>query len=265
MDETTNVAAEIDTQPEVDTQGAENNAEVVDFDETPAPPEQPIPEVGADGEIDESAPPVEEQLLTVKFNKQLRALSREDATNYAQKGMKYDAISPMLDTLKYVAASEGKTLAELVEAIRKQNEDNVYSRIMERCGDEEIAKELLEVEKGKHKAAYESLLEREKNEENETDEAVTQRLADEFADLKKEFPQFTEFKKVPQSVVKESVQKGVSLLDAYLRYEHRERVRSDNAKTSQAAAAKASTGSQQSDGTATMSPVEAAMMKGLWG
>ena len=206
-----------------------------------------------------------EQMLTVKFNKQLRSLSREDATVYAQKGMKYDTISPLLDTLKYVATSEGKTLTEFVESIRKTHEDDLFSRLMERCGDEEIAKELLEVERGKHKAAFESLLEREKNEEVETEEAVTKRMSAEFDELRREFPQYSDFSKVPKVVVREAVEKGIPLLDAQLRYEHRERVKVENAKADQASAAKASVGVQKSAGTETASPVEAALMKGLWG
>ena len=226
------------------------------------------PTTQAEGETEEgrgAAAPDEGGLFTVKYNKQLRSLSREDAINYAQKGMKYDSVQPMLDTLKYVAASEGKTLAELVEAIRKQNEETTFSRLMDRCGDEEIAKELLAVEKSRHKEAYESLLQREKDEENETDEAVTKRMADDFDVLRKEFPEYTSFEKVPQTIVKEAVEKGITLLDAQLRYEHRQRVKAENARAAQAAAAKTSTGTQQTTGAEVASPVEAALMKGLWG
>lgn len=211
------------------------------------------------------SPSDDEQLLTVKFNKQLRSLSRESATTYAQKGMKYEAISPLLDTLKYVAASEEKTLAEFVEAIRSQHEEALFSRLMERYGDEEVAKELLELEKSKHQAAYEALLEREKNEENETEEAVTKRMAEEFDALRREFPQYSDFGKLPKAVVREAVERGIPLLDAQLRYEHRERVKADRAKADQESAARASTGAQSSGGAPFVSKVEAALLKGLWG
>lgn len=258
--------AEAGTLPNNDSVGTECDAV----------PNEPI---GSDSEIEptthetESAEPVpdtaplsdDEQLLTVKFNKQLRSLSRESATTYAQKGMKYEAISPLLDTLKYVAASEEKTLAEFVEAIRRQHEESLFSRLMERCGDEEIAGELLELEKKKHQAAYESLLEREKNEENETEEAVTRRMAEEFEALRREFPQYSDFGQLPRSVVREAVEHGIPLLDAQLRHEHRERVRADRARADQATAARASTGAQASGGAPFVSSVEAALLKGLWG
>lgn len=258
-------ATAADTQPEVETVGAETATAQDDVTEPSDVATATTPATDADDNNVEAEPINDEQLLTVKYDKKIHALSRDDATLYAQKGMRYDAIEPLLETLKYVATSEGKTLTEFVEAIRKQNEDNLFTRLMERCGDEEIAKELLEVEKGKHQKAYESLLETEKKEETETEEAVTKRMAEEFDELRREFPQYSDFAKVPKAVVREAVEKGVSLLDAQLRYDHRERVKVENAKAAQTSAAKASAGAQKSAGTETVSPVEAALMKGLWG
>lgn len=263
--EETITATTVDTQPEVEAAGTETATAQDDVTEPSDVATATTPATEADDNNVEAEPVHDEQLLTVKYDKKIHALSRDDATLYAQKGMRYDAIEPLLETLKYVATSEGKTLAEFVEAIRQQNEDNLFSSLMERCGDEDIAKELLEVEKGKHRKAYESLLEREKNEETETEEAVTKRMADEFGELRREFPQYSEFSKLPKAVVREAVEKGISLLDAQLRYEHRERVKVENAKADQASAAKASAGAQKSAGTETASPVEAALMKGLWG
>lgn len=258
-------ATAADTQPEVETVGAETATAQDDVTEPSDDATATTPATDAGGNNIEAEPINDEQLLTVKYDKKIHALSRDDAAVYAQKGMRYDAIEPLLETLKYVATSEGKTLTEFVESIRKQNEDNLFSRLMERCGDEEIAKELMEVEKGKHKAAYESLLENERKEESETEEAVTKRMAEEFDELRREFPQYSDFAKVPKAVVREAVEKGISLLDAKLRHEHRERVKIEAAKADQASAAKASTGEQKSAGTETASPVEAALMKGLWG
>ncbi len=265
MDETLLTTA-ADAQPEAEAVGEEPAAaqDAVTEPETAATAATPAEE--PEGSSEETVPPEDEAVFfTVKHKKQIHSLSRDDAMDYAQKGMKYDDLQPLLESLKYVATSEGKTLAEFVEAIRSQHEDNLFLQLMDRCGDEEIARELLEVEKGKHKAAFESLLEREKNEELETDEAVTQRMAEEFEVLRREFPQYTEFAKVPQSIVREAVEKGVTLLDAQLRYEHRQRIKAENARAAQTAAAKASTGTQMSAGIERGSPVEAALMKGLWG
>lgn len=258
-----NTAAEV--QPETETVGEETAAEQVEVEgqEESVTATTPAEETAKDATETES--PEEERFITVKYDKKLRSLSIDEATTFAQKGMRYDALQPLLETLKYVASSEGKTLTEFVEAIRNQHEETLFSRLMDRCGDEDIAKELLEVEKGKHKAAYEKLLESERNEENETEEAVTTRLADEFDELKRDFPQYTSFDKVPKAIVKEAVERGITLLDSQLRYEHRQRVKAEAAAAAQSAAAKNSTGSQQTATETPDSSAEAAFMKGLWG
>lgn len=54
-------------------------------------------------------------VLTVKFNKQEYQLSAEDAVTYAQMGMKYQSVQPLLERLKTAAAGQGKTLTALVD------------------------------------------------------------------------------------------------------------------------------------------------------
>ena len=260
------IVAEADTQPEVETEETAPAAETEGTTETDGAEENTLfPDTEDFLAEAPAAPTDDEQLITVKYNKQFRPLSREEAVNYAQKGMKYDTVAPLLDSLKYVAASEGRTLTELVGDIRKQHDEALFDSLLERCGDEDIARELLEVERDKHRAAYETALKRERDEEKATEEAVTARLADEFSVLRGEFPQYAEFSKVPVSVVREAVEKGITLLDAQLRYEHRERAKAERARAAQTTAAKQSTGSQMSAGGNVMSSVEAAMMKGLWG
>lgn len=264
--EENNMVETVDTQPQAETEEAtmtEPETEVTEAtaeDTTPAQTE----EATAEGNV---TPEDEEPILTVKYDKQARALSRKDAVSYAQKGMKYDSVLPMLESLKYVAAAEGKTLAEFVQAIRDQHDENAMAALVDRCGgNEEIARELFEVEKGKHQAAYENLLKAEKDAETETEEALTRRLADELAAVREEFPEVTEYSKLPKSVVREADEKHIPLLDAYLRFLHREQRKSEAAKSQQAAAAKASVGAQASaEGNETRDPAIAAMMRGIWG
>lgn len=265
MEENTTVET-VDTQPQAEIE-----------DTTPAQPET---EVGAQTAEDtkpaETAPTNDEgtaisddaePVFQVKFNGQAHSLTRKDAVLYAQKGMRYDSFTPMLESLKYVAAAEGKTLAEFVQAIRDQHDENAMAALVDRCGgNEEIARELFEVEKGKHRAAYENLVKAEQQAETETEEAVTQRLADELAAVREEFPEVTEYSKLPKAVVREADEKGIPLLDAYLRFLHREQRKSETAKSQQAAAAKASVGAQAStEGNETRNPVFAALEKGIWG
>ena len=227
----------------------------------------PAPSEAEHNETEVAVTPDDEPLITVKYNKQAKSLSRADAVSYAQKGMKYDSVSPMLESLKYVAAAEGKTLAEFVDAIRNQHDENAMAELIDQCGgNDELAGELFEARKGKHKEAYENLLKAEQDAEVETEEAVTQRLADELAALREEFPEITEYSKLPKAVVREADEKGIPLLDAYLRFLHREQRKSEAAKAQQATAAKASVGAQASaEGNETRDPTIAAMMKGIWG
>jgi hypothetical protein len=57
------------------------------------------------------------EMLTVKFNKQAYQLSKEEAVNYAQMGMKYHAVEPLLSKLKTVAAGTGQSLADYVDSL----------------------------------------------------------------------------------------------------------------------------------------------------
>lgn len=266
--EENNMVETLDTQPEVESADAQNAVESTEgtvnveqpASETQTQEQDVLDTVPADVADDDS-------VVTVKFNRQTRHLSAVEAKDFAEKGMKYDSLSPILESLKYVAAAEGKTLAEFVQAIRDQHDENAMAALVDRCGgNEEIARELFEVEKGKHQAAYENLLKAEQDAETETEEAVTRRLADELAAVREEFPEVTEYSKLPKSVIREADEKGIPLLDAYLRFLHREQRKSEVVKSQQAAAAKASVGAQSStEGNETRDPVIAAMMKGIWG
>lgn len=59
--------------------------------------------------------------VSVKFNKQQYRLSLEDAATYAQKGMKYDTVLPLLDKLGDLARQQGHSLPELVDALCEQS------------------------------------------------------------------------------------------------------------------------------------------------
>ena len=157
--------------------------------------------------------------LPVKFNKQDYHLSLEEATAYAQKGMKFDTIEPMLDKLKTLAQSHGLGVRELVDTL---------------CdGTESVSTE--------------------------------ERLAEEFCRLREECPDVTAFDAVPETVVKTALDEGISLLDAYLRYEHRERVRVQQAADAARKAGAASAGAQRSELTPVPDPAVEAMLSGVRG
>ena len=123
MEENTMVET-VDTQPEVDT--AETETATTETEVSAEVAEDTTPATTDDATTDgEATTQTDAPVLTVKYNKQMHSLSHNDATAYVQKGMKYDSVVPMLESLKYVAAAEGKTLAEFVEAIRDKHSQNV--------------------------------------------------------------------------------------------------------------------------------------------
>lgn len=172
--------------------------------------------------VEQIAAPDEGDTFEVKFNKQTHRLTREDAVRYAQLGMKYDTVMPLLNTLKEVAAAEGKTLHEWVGAVQS------------------------------HKPAS-------------PNEALVARLAQEYTALCREVPTVGAFDTLPDDVVRTAVCEGVSLYDAYLRYEHRERRRIEAERASAAAASAAATGSLAGEAPRAVSGAESAMLRGIWG
>ena len=82
-------------------------------------------------------------------------------------------------------------------------------------------------------------IESEEGSPSETD--VTARLAEEFLTLAEEFPHFISPDQLPDGVLDMAAQKGIALLDAYLRYRMQEekKVAAAAAKRQQAAACSA--------------------------
>ena len=77
--------------------------------------------------------------LPIKFNKQEYQLSVEEATVYAQKGMKYTTMEPMLEQLRAHAETKGQTVAALVKELCGEERDvnerlaEEYCRLREEC------------------------------------------------------------------------------------------------------------------------------------
>ncbi len=200
------------------------------------------------GEAENPASEGANDTLEVKFNKQTYTLSREDATRYAQKGMKYDTVEPLLVTLREVAAREGKSLSALVEGLRGETSGSEEACRGEQCSPASMA----EPPRSTDGRPYEA-------------DALAERLAEQYLELRREVPSVGGFDTLPPEALREAAESGISLLDAYLRHEHRERCRVAAEQAVQSAAAAASTGTQAAGAAEEMSPVVSAMMRGLWG
>ena len=222
------------------TETTEAEAEVPAQAETPADEES---EADADVEAEPEPPPV----VRVKYNKQERTYSTEEAAPLVEMGLKYESFKPHYEKLKFMASTTGQNIPELIDALLESNEQALYEKILEESdGNEKIAKQLHEYQKSERKRRFDELVaqesDREKQESESEREAENNRLAQEFIELKEEVGKFNEFKDIPKTVLNLAAKKKISLLDAYLRYERSEAKKTEAVKAKQAEAAKSSTG-----------------------
>lgn len=57
--------------------------------------------------------------IPIQFNHESRELSLEEAQSLAQKGLKFEELSPTLEKIRFLAAANGKSMQEMVDAWRK--------------------------------------------------------------------------------------------------------------------------------------------------
>ncbi len=238
----------------------ENAGNAEDQGSATAPQEQ-NPEVSnEDGDV---TPPdtVPEPFLSIQFNHEDRSLTREEATEMAQKGYAYDEL---YSKLHRAAALQGKDVKTFIDGFEKAQDEAYRAELEEKFGDDtETIESLMELYNSKKEStvkAAQSELERQKAESKSNLES---RLADEFIELQKEFPELKDFSSLPSSV-KKAAADGKNLCDAYLRYLHTEKKKIDAAKSSAEAAKKASAGNLKPDG-AEHDDVMNAFMQGLYG
>ena len=204
--------------------------------------------------------------IPIQFNHESRELSLEEAKALAQKGMKFDELTPTFEKIKYLATVNGKSVNEMVDALVESQEKQHYQSILDECdGNETLARRLYEAEKSQRQAKYESSQKEEEAAAQKEKDDLAKKLADEFLKLREEIPDIAQFQDLPQSVVDMAVKKNLSLMDAYLRYQYIESKKTSAAKAAQESAAKASPGSQAAGAGETTDPTIDAMLAGVWG
>ncbi|MGN0493715.1 MAG: hypothetical protein ACI4F7_08720 [Acutalibacteraceae bacterium] len=183
--------------------------------------------------------PAKEILVPVKFNKEIRNLELDEAAKLAQKGLKFDAIAEDYDNLRRLAASDGKSVSEFLQALDKSSKEARKKELLEECGgNEEMADYVLSLES---------------NPDGDLG----------LNELKAEFPEIKDISDLPESVVENAKLKGTLLLDEYLRYRHTAKRNARRAAAQSEGAQSASIGSQ-TDRRGGVSPETAEFLKGLW-
>lgn len=194
-------------------------------------------------EIKDTTPNTEsaEIFVPVKFNKEIKKLSIDEASQLAQKGMKFDVLREDYNTLKLLANQKGKSITEFLEMLKLQDYEQRRQELAEKCGgDFSLAEHILSLEQNKN---------------------FTDTLG--FEELKKEFPRFKTPEELPQEVLENARLKGSMLLDEYLRYRLAENKRIKLANETKKATESASLGSQINREGA-INPETAEFLKGLW-
>lgn len=185
--------------------------------------------------------PKNENLIPIKFNKEVKKISLEEAATLAQKGMKYDIICKDYEALKALAAEDGKSVAEYLEGLKNARRESRRNELLQKCGgDTDLAEHFLNLE-----------------------QAVKKEAENDFNEIKEYFPAIKEIEQLPEEVVESSRLKGSSLLDEYLRYLLREKQKQKKAEEEIAKADKKSMGSLQNKNGG-ISPEAVEFLKGLW-
>lgn len=131
--------------------------------------------------------------IPVKYNKEIKELSLEDATTLAQKGLKFTAIEKDFTALKELAQKENKSVPVFIsELCDRYNEDKKKALIEECGGNEEIAQRIIDLQGNQ--------------------------ISDGLKELTEAFPEIKSLEQLPEEVVEKSRLKGTLPLDEYLRY-----------------------------------------------
>lgn len=197
--------------------------------------------------------------LTIQFNHEDKSLTEEEAITLAQKGMAYDAV---YNPVARAAALKGMDVKSFIESFEKAEDDAYRAELEAKHGDDiDTINGLMELYQSKKNDKVKAAEAEANRQEQERKNTLESRLADEFIELQKEFPEVEQFGDLPKSV-KSAAANGQNLLSEYLRFKHSEAKKAEAAKAAAEAAKQASTGN--------MSTVEGhisamdALMSGLY-
>ena len=209
------------------------------IDKTPAPTEDLSEKNGES--INVSDDKNTETVIPIKFNKEVKNLTVDEAAALAQKGMKYDLICSDYATLKQLSQHAGMSVSAYLESKKQEIIDKRKQELCEKCGgDTELAEHILK-------------LETEKSGDSDFG----------FYEVKKYFPQYKNIEDLPIEVLEAAKEKGSLLLDELLRFRLEEKKRREEAIKLQKENELLSTGSQLNRKGAE-NPEATEFLKGLW-
>lgn len=186
--------------------------------------------------------------ITYRYNHRTYRATATEAQQLLMRGRRFDTIAPQLDRLHRIAQARGQGLEDLIDEIESSYERQEIERIAEKTGgNQEMARQLYELQKEKARSKYKTLLQTAEEEEQAEREDTTRRMGEQLAELQKEFPEIKGFRDIPKAVVQDVEARDIHLLDSYLRWQHQNAKAAAAERAAQNKAAVSSTGSLQSE------------------
>ncbi len=177
--------------------------------------------------------------IPIKFNKQTRILTAEEAASLAQKGLKYERLQGDIELLRSLAAEKGKNIGDYLSDLKAEHLKEDRAALIERVGgDTALADEIITL---KGKASSELLG---------------------LEELKSKVEEIKSLEDIPESVLSAARDRGSNVFDEYLRYTFEQNRKAGNAEEKSREAAYGAVGSQASPAASLNSGDE--FIKGLW-
>jgi hypothetical protein len=183
--------------------------------------------------------PENNRVIPIKFNKEIRHLTLDEASLLSQKGLKFETIEKQWSRLLNFAKEDGISAQEFLDALENGRTEKRLNELTKECGgNSEIAQRIIDLEKGKDGSLKG------------------------YEELKEYFPQLTE-EDLPQEVTDSAKQLGRNILDEYLRFKAREVIAAEKKERQKKENLKSSVGSLKVGGIY-RTPENEQFIRGLW-
>lgn len=179
--------------------------------------------------------------IPIKFNKEIRRISVEEAAALAQKGMKFDMISSDLERLRQMAKTSGSSITDFISTLEKNQALLQREKLLEECGGNEQLADRITALQADSAGAHEDI-----------------------SELQSFFPEITDKAQLPESVLQRAELTGENLLNCFLRYRLQQEKASQAEIKNRQAAALSSVGSLSNANAHHHDAASVEFLKGLW-
>jgi|GEM_PF-4338459 len=179
------------------------------YQSAPEEIEQPLQQESAVEQQEQQSSP-QENVFTVKYNKEEVHVPYEQAPDYIQKGMNYDKVQQRADDYQ-------RQLDRVIQLSGYQNQDELLSALDEFERSQEQAKyEQAGIDPAKFHELVSELPEIQQFRQMQQQQQETQQMQNEANELFAEFPDLKP-EQIPAEAWQLKEQRGLTILDAYLR------------------------------------------------